>query len=65
MGANPEETYVVRAGIDLERYDPNIDGSEIRDRYRIKEDDSVLFFMGWLYDFSGLKGCNRIIKDQG
>ena len=55
MGANPEETYVVRAGIDLERYDPNMDGSEIRERYGIKEDDSVLFFMGWLYDFSGLK----------
>ena len=55
MGANPDETYVVRAGVDLERYDPNMDGSEIRKRYGIKEDDSVLFFMGWLYDFSGLK----------
>ena len=55
MGANPDKTYVVRAGIDLERYDPNTDGSEIRERYGIKEDDSVLFFMGWLYDFSGLK----------
>lgn len=55
MGANPEETYVVRAGIDLERYDPNIDGGEIRKEYGIKEDDIVLFFMGWLYNFSGLK----------
>jgi glycosyltransferase involved in cell wall biosynthesis len=55
MGANPEETYVVRAGIDLERYDPNVDGSEIRERYGIEKDDSVLFFMGWLYHFSGLK----------
>ena len=55
MGANPDKTYLVRAGIDLERYDPNIDGSEIRERYGIEKDDSVLFFMGWLYDFSGLK----------
>ncbi|MCK4732801.1 MAG: glycosyltransferase family 4 protein [Methanophagales archaeon] len=55
MGSNPEETYVVRAGIDLERYDPNIDDSEIRKEYGIKEDDIVLFFMGWLYHFSGLK----------
>ena len=55
MGANPEDTYVVRAGIDLERYDPNVDGSEIRERYGIENDDSVLFFMGWLYHFSGLK----------
>jgi glycosyltransferase involved in cell wall biosynthesis len=46
---------VVRAGIDLDRYDPNIDGVEVRKRYGIEKDDSVLFFMGWLYDFSGLK----------
>lgn len=52
MGANPDETYVVRAGIDLERYDPDMGGSEIRARYGIEKDDSVLFFMGWLYDFS-------------
>ena len=55
MGANPDATYVVRAGIDLERYDPNIDGSEIRAQYGIKKDDLVLFFMGVLYNFSGLK----------
>jgi glycosyltransferase involved in cell wall biosynthesis len=55
MGANPDETYVVRAGIDHERYNPNIDGSEIRAQYGIKKDDVVLFFMGWLYHFAGLK----------
>lgn len=55
MGANPDETRVVRAGIDLDRYDPDIDGVEVRKRYGIEKDDSVLFFMGWLYDFSGLK----------
>ena len=55
MGANSDETSVVRAGIDLDRYDPDIDGVEVRKRYGIGKDDSVLFFMGWLYDFSGLK----------
>jgi glycosyltransferase involved in cell wall biosynthesis len=55
MGVNPDETYVVRAGIDAERYDPNIDGSEIRREYGIEEDDLVLFFMGTLFNFSGLK----------
>jgi len=55
MGADPEKTYVVRAGIDLERYNPRINGKEIREKYRIKKDDIVLFFMGWLYRFSGLK----------
>ena len=55
MGANQDKTHVVRAGIDLERYDLTIDGSEIRGRYGIKKDDLVLLFMGWLFDFSGLK----------
>jgi glycosyltransferase involved in cell wall biosynthesis len=55
MGADPDKTHVVRAGIDLERYDPNIDGRGIRERYGIEKGDFVLFFMGWLYDFSGLK----------
>jgi len=55
MGSNPEKTYVVRAGIDAGRYDPNIDGRGIRKEYGIKENDFVLFFMGTLFEFSGLK----------
>lgn len=54
MGSDPEETFLVKAGIDLERYDPNIDGAKIREKYGINENDLVLFFMGWLYNFSGL-----------
>ena len=55
MGANPDRTYLVRAGVDLERFSPHVDGSEVRKQYKIRENDFVLFFMGWLYDFSGLK----------
>lgn len=56
MGATREKTEVIRAGIDLDRYDPTkIRGDEIRERYGIAKDDIVLFFMGWLYHFSGLK----------
>ena len=55
MGADPAETYVVRAGIDLKRYNPITDGGEIRKRYGIGKNDLVLFFLGWLYHFSGLK----------
>lgn len=54
MGAKPEKTSVIRAGVDLERFQ-KADGRHIREKYGIKEDDTVLFFMGWLYDFSGLK----------
>lgn len=60
MGAPREKTKVIRAGIDLERYDPTkVNGNEIRERYGIAKDDIVLFFMGWLYHFSGLKEVAR------
>ncbi len=55
MGAASEKTEIIRAGIDLERFNPNIDGTEIRKQYGIQDNDIVLFFMGWLYEFSGLK----------
>jgi glycosyltransferase involved in cell wall biosynthesis len=55
LGAAPEKTAVIGAGIDLERFHPGIDGTKIRDAYGIKPDDIVLFFMGWIYHFSGLK----------
>jgi len=55
VGANPENTTVIGAGIDLDKFNPTIDGSVIRSSYGIRQDDIVLFFMGWLYQFSGLK----------
>lgn len=55
LGAVPEKTDIIGAGIELERFHPDIDGTKIRAAYRIKPDDIVLFFMGWLYHFSGLK----------
>ncbi|MFA4876125.1 MAG: glycosyltransferase [Methanoregula sp.] len=55
LGANPESTSQIGAGIDLKRFNLTIDGSAIRSAYGIGNDDIVLFFMGWLYQFSGLK----------
>lgn len=54
MGANPENTAVIRAGVDLERFS-SASGDVIREKYGFNEEDVVLFFMGWLYAFSGLK----------
>jgi glycosyltransferase involved in cell wall biosynthesis len=55
IGAPPERTQVLRAGIDIEQFNPEENGSAIRKQYGLKKDDIVLFFMGWLYNFSGLK----------
>ncbi|MCD6515570.1 MAG: glycosyltransferase family 4 protein [Candidatus Odinarchaeota archaeon] len=55
LGADPKKIIVLGAGIDSKRFNPNISGESIRKRYGIKKNEIVLFFMGWLYEFSGLK----------
>lgn len=50
-----KETILIDAGIDLDDFDPNLDNSAIRAEYNIKEEDTVLFFMGWIYEFAGMK----------
>ena len=53
MGADPKRTFLIRAGVDFERFS-KADGSIIRKKFGFNDNDTVLFFMGWLYDFSGL-----------
>jgi len=55
LGADEDNTPVIDAGIDLERFDPQIDGSVIRKEYGIKDNELLLFFMGWIYHFAGVK----------
>lgn len=71
MGADKEKTMVIDAGIDLDNFNPEtVDGSHIREEYGVKDDEFLLFFMGWIYHFSGVKevarelgkGSNKNIK---
>jgi glycosyltransferase involved in cell wall biosynthesis len=55
MGASPDRTVVLGAGIDNEQFNPTVNNDAIRKQYGFVEEDIVLFFMGWLYHFSGLK----------
>lgn len=59
LGARRPQTTVLRQGVDLERINPQVDGSKIRKRWGLADDDVVLFFMGWLYEFSGVKEVAR------
>ena len=54
-GLGAQNTEVIGAGIDLNKFNPNIDGSTIRQEYGINDEDTLLFFMGFLYNFAGLK----------
>lgn len=56
MGANRGKTEVIRGGVEIERFksDPNI-RRNLRKQYNFNKNDLVLFFMGILYTFSGLR----------
>ena len=55
MGGSANKVSIIPAGVDLEKFNTKVDGSPIREKYGIKKDDILLFFMGWIYDFSGMK----------
>ena len=61
VGARKDSTILIDAGIDLASYNPDLDDSAIRRQYDIAEDDIVLFFMGWIYEFAGMKELARAL----
>src|SRR3989442_14357658 len=65
MGAPAEKAKVLPAGVDLERYVPSGEGADIRKRHGLQAGDLVLFFMGWVYPFSGLRGVAEGILAGG
>jgi len=65
IGAPPQRTQVLRAGIDNEQFSPKTSGSTVRKQYGFSEKDLVLFFMGWLYNFSGLKEVALELAQKG
>ena len=62
LGGCGKKSLTLGAGIDKSRFNPNIDGKSLRANLGFKDDDVVLFYMGWLYEFSGLK---EIINQMG
>ncbi len=65
MGAATERVSIVGAGIDLTRFNPATDGTPIRKEYGFGNEDIILFFMGWLYRFSGLKEVTEQLVIEG
>ena len=56
LGADPHRLSVIDAGINLKQFNyKKHSGFKIRRYYRFENNDIVLFFMGFLYDFAGLK----------
>jgi glycosyltransferase involved in cell wall biosynthesis len=55
IGSPRGKTRVLTAGIDYAQFDPSIDRNKVGKQCGLTDKDFVLFFMGWLYHFSGLK----------
>lgn len=55
LGALQERTHVLRAGINDKQFNPANSNDSLKRQLGLTEEDIVLFFMGWLYRFSGLK----------
>ncbi len=56
FGSNPKITQTITGGVDFERFNPLKTYSyQIRKKYNISDNDLVLLFVGWIYEFSGLK----------
>jgi len=65
LGASADKSSVIRAGIDLIRFDSKINYINIRKQYDLNDYDRVLFFMGWLYHFSGLGDVMKALSKNG
>ena len=65
LGAHEESTRILRTGIDDKVFTPGPADPELKAKLGLAEDDVVLFFMGWLYSFSGLKEVALQIAKMG
>mgnify|MGYP000885053739 CR=1 FL=1 len=63
MGARPEHARVLRTGVDLNRFAPGMDDRATREALGIAPGDFVLFFMGWVYSFSGVREVAASLMD--
>ncbi len=66
MGARKDKARILPAGIDLERYRTSVVGGDARSQLGLEADDLVLFFMGWVYPFSGIREvAEHLVADEG
>ena len=64
MGGDPNNVSIIPAGVDLVEFNPSVSGSAIRLTHGVGEDDTLLFFMGHLYSFSGLKEVAEALRSS-
>ncbi|QEE16049.1 glycosyltransferase [Promethearchaeum syntrophicum] len=64
LGGDPKKFLLIPGGVDLEKYKILQDSTETRLKLNISEEDTVLMFMGWIYNFSGMKEITDYVVDE-
>jgi hypothetical protein len=51
---NRNKNKYLPQGVDLSHFNPNLKSEYLQKKYNLHKDDIILFFMGWIYRFSGI-----------
>lgn len=54
MGAHKERAHTIGTGVDLDTFRPDIEAASLRRELGFSQNDLVLLFVGWLYEFTGI-----------
>jgi glycosyltransferase involved in cell wall biosynthesis len=54
MGADRNRVELLLFGVDMNKFNPDVDTKELKEKLGIIEDDKVIVFIGTLFKFSGL-----------
>lgn len=63
LGAPPERASMIRSGVDLDRFHPDLETTALRAKWGLAEDDVVLLFIGWLYEHAGVDRLMHCLPD--
>lgn len=64
LGGSKKKIHIFPGGVDLIKYNDNSKRDILRKTFGITENTTVLFFMGWMYTFSGLKELSDYIVEK-
>jgi glycosyltransferase involved in cell wall biosynthesis len=59
LGASRDNAHMIRTGVDLGRFRPDLETRALRARWGLADTDVVLLFIGWLYDHAGVDTLMR------
>lgn len=63
LGADPARARMIRTGVDVSRFQPDLDTAALRAQWGFAPGDVVLLFIGWLYEHAGVGTLMRALPD--